>query len=222
MTAPARFVLDRHLELGFFRRARADVVPWAAPPPVGGPTRRVAGAPVKFLFVGGPRPHKGVGVLLKAFRQMPEARAALQVAGLGELAGACAAAAARDPRIRVHGFVTGPAEAELFRSSDVLVFPSLCWEGAGLVALEALSYGLPVLASRTGGIPEVIEDGRTGFLVPPGDAGALARGMGRLAGEPLIVEGLRAACRACAGELTLERTVSGMIEMYEAARAVPR
>jgi len=93
VTAPSRFVLDRHLELGFFPRARADVIPWPAPPAAGevGEQRPGAGYPVRFLFVGGLRAHKGVGILLEAFRQVPGDLATLDIAGAGELAPACAA-----------------------------------------------------------------------------------------------------------------------------------
>ena len=54
-------------------------------------------------------------------------------------------------------------------------------EGYGLVILEAMSFGLPVIASRIGAFPEIVEDGETGILVPPGDASALAETMVRLA-----------------------------------------
>jgi glycosyltransferase involved in cell wall biosynthesis len=57
---------------------------------------------------------------------------------------------------------------------DVLLFPSLAPESFGLVALEAMACGVPVIGSRTGGIPEAVDEGRTGFLVPPGDSEALA------------------------------------------------
>lgn len=62
---------------------------------------------------------------------------------------------------------------EKMHQADLFVLPSV-WEPLGLVLLEAQAAGLAVVATRTGGIPEAVEDGQTGFLVPPGDAGALA------------------------------------------------
>jgi glycosyltransferase involved in cell wall biosynthesis len=218
VAAPTRFVLERHLELGFFPRAHPAVVPWGAPPlaMAAGPSRRDEG-PVRFLFVGGLEPHKGIGVALEAFRRAPAARASLDIAGAGTMADPCRAAARRDPRIRFHGFVTGEEKERLLGSADALLFPSLCWEAAGLVMLEAFAHGVPVIASRTGGIPEFIEEGRTGFLVTPGDAVALATHIDRLAGDRAPIEAMREACRAGAARLTWARTVGELVEVYKAA-----
>jgi starch synthase len=72
------------------------------------------------------------------------------------------------------------------QAADCFVCPSLWAEAAGLVNLEALSAGLPVVASRTGGIPEYVADGQTGLLFPPGDADALAGCLRRLAEDPAL------------------------------------
>ena len=69
--------------------------------------------------------------------------------------------------------------ADIMRSLDLFVQPSL-WEGFGLTALEAMAVGTPVVATRVGGVPEVVLDGETGILVPPGDVQALAAGCARL------------------------------------------
>ena len=222
VAAPARFVLDRHLELGFFPRAHTAIVPWGAPPvaaTVGSPRRDEA--PVRFLFLGSLQPHKGIGVVLEAFRRAPDAPLSLDIAGAGTMADACLAAARRDPRIRFHGFVTGGEKEGLLGSADVLLFPSLCWEVVGLVMLEAFAHGVPVIASRTGGIPEFVEDGRTGLLVEPGDATALATQMLRLAANRDVIEAMRGACRACAARLTWGRTVGELVEVYKAALGRP-
>jgi glycosyltransferase involved in cell wall biosynthesis len=222
VAAPARFVLERHLELGFFRRAHTAVVPWGTPPvaTAAGPPRGDEG-PVRFLFIGRLEPHKGIGVALEAFRRAPDARALLDIAGAGTMADACRAAARRDPRIRFHGFVTGQEKDGLLGSADVLLVPSLCWEVVGLAMLEAFAHGVPVIASRTGGIPEFIEDGRTGFLVEPGDAAALATHINRLAGNRASIEAMREACRAYAARLTWARTVGELVEVYKVALGRP-
>jgi glycosyltransferase involved in cell wall biosynthesis len=81
-------------------------------------------------------------------------------------------------------FLGGRADVEeCYGAFDVLVLPSLR-EGFGIVLLEAMAAALPVVASRIGGIPEVVVDGETGILVPPADAEALARALHSLLADP--------------------------------------
>lgn len=189
VAAPSRFVLDRHLELGFFPRAKAHVVPWAVEKPPAASAARTHG-PLGVLLIGQLRAHKGIRVALAALAAAPDLDVRLDIAGTGELLAECRAAAARDPRIRVHGFVTGSAKEALFRDSEVLVCPSTWWEVTGIVILEAYARGLPAIGSRIGGIPEVIDHGRTGFLVRPGDSVELAARLRELAASRGLVRTL--------------------------------
>ncbi len=71
----------------------------------------------------------------------------------------------------------------VYGALDVLAVPSR-WEGFGIVLLEAMACGIPVVATRVGGIPEVVVDGETGKLVPPGDPAALAKEILALVADP--------------------------------------
>lgn len=77
-----------------------------------------------------------------------------------------------------------PQAADLLGGADLCVVPSVWAEAFGLAALEPAARGVPVVATRTGGIPEVVTHGETGLLVPPGDTGALADAMERLLTDP--------------------------------------
>ena len=98
---------------------------------------------------------------------------------------------------------------------DVLVFPSICQEGLGLVLLEAMSRGIPVIASRVGGVPEVIEDGVNGFLVPPGDADSLKTALDRFLDEPRLVKKMGEAARTTIDDRfspgTFQQTIQSLI-----------
>jgi glycosyltransferase involved in cell wall biosynthesis len=102
----------------------------------------------------------------------------------------------------------------LMALSDVFVMSSL-WEGLGLVFLEAMATGIPVLSTRVSAIPEVVVEGETGLLVEAADVDALAAGMRQLAGDPTLREALGAAGRARVRErFGLDRMVEETIAVY--------
>ena len=87
--------------------------------------------------------------------------------------------------ITLTGHVSHGSIPEYLRSFDIFVVPSLAnGESFGVAAVEASACGLPVIASRVGGLPEVVLDGETGLLIPPGDINALAAAMSRLLSDP--------------------------------------
>jgi len=105
----------------------------------------------------------------------------------------------------------GPMDPYL-EAMDVFVLPSL-WEGLSLAVLEAMFHGLPVVATAVNGTPEAVADERTGLLVPPGDPGALADAMARLARDPELRARLGTAGRE---EAERRFTVERMVEETEA------
>ncbi len=111
--------------------------------------------------------------------------------------------------------------AEILRRATVVVHPSICEETFGLVPLEAMALGRPVVASRSGGIPEVISDGQTGVLVTPRDATELARAVCELLGDPARRERMGAAGRRRASdEFSMARMTAGLNAAFE--RAISR
>ena len=98
---------------------------------------------------------------------------------------------------------------------DVFVHPSL-WEGFGIVLLEAMALGLPIVASDVCAIPEIVSDGQTGLLVPPGDSHGLAAAIIRLYRDRKLAKGLGQAGRSrLAQHFSLDEMVRKMIEVYE-------
>jgi len=98
---------------------------------------------------------------------------------------------------------------------DVFVHPSL-WEGFGIVLLEAMALGLPIVASDVCAIPDIVSDGQTGLLVPPGDSHGLAAAIIRLYRDRKLAKGLGQAGRSrLAQHFSLDEMVRKMIEVYE-------
>ena len=127
---------------------------------------------------------KGIDVAVRALARLPDS-VVLWVVGDGAEAAALRALAAElGVRDRVRFLGLQPRVEPYMQAADAFVCPSLWAEAAGLVNLEAQACGLPVLASRIGGIPEYVADGRTGVLFPPGDAEGLAAAVRRLLDHP--------------------------------------
>ena len=121
------------------------------------------------LFVGRLSPEKGLTTLLRAVARMSDPPL-LRVAGDGPLM-----RSEEGARIDWLGLRSTPEVVDLMSGAAVLVMPSVCYEGGTpLTLLEAFATGTPVIASAIGTLGEVISDGETGLLVPPGDAAALA------------------------------------------------
>ncbi len=143
-----------------------------------------------MLFVGRLASNKGLEGLVTAFaplsRRDPSARLVLvgEDGGMGSNVDARARSLGLSDRVLRLGHVADDAMlANAFREARMTVLPS-DYEAFGLVLLESLAQGTPVVASAVGGIPEVVEDGKAGILVPPGDATALGAALDRLWSDP--------------------------------------
>jgi len=113
------------------------------------------------------------------------------------------------------GHVSWRELTECYRKASIFVLPSY-YETGGLSAIEAMAFGLPVVASRTGGLPEVVEDGVTGILVPPGDSKALAEAVVLLLHDPALRRRLGQAGRQrVLDEFTLDRVLPQTLNVYQ-------
>lgn len=149
---------------------------WA--PTARGPER---GGPVRILFVGGDLARKGGELLLEAFHELRnEFAIGVNPTDL-ELHVVTNAAVDAEPGVTVHRGLTpsAPELVQLYRDADVFCLPTRA-DTHAVVLSEAGAAGLPVVATAIAGIPEVVVDGETGFLVPPGDRAALVRALGKL------------------------------------------
>ncbi|HET6763986.1 MAG TPA: glycosyltransferase [Longimicrobiaceae bacterium] len=147
----------------------------------------------ELLFVGRLVERKGVHLLLDALAALPASRRVrLHVVGDGPDRAALQAraeAAGLGGRVVFHGFVTAEEKERRFAECHAFVLPAVIdtkgdTEGLGVVLIEAQTYAKPVIASRAGGIVDIARDGRNGFLVPPGDAAALAEAIAACMDDP--------------------------------------
>jgi glycosyltransferase involved in cell wall biosynthesis len=138
------------------------------------------------------RPRYGIRELILAFQRIADAfpTARLIVVGGGDQHTELQTLIVNldlENRITLTGQVSHKDVPEYLRGFDIFVVPSLTdRESFGVAAVEASASGLPVIASRVGGLPEVVLDGKTGLLVPPGDIDALADAMSRLLADSAL------------------------------------
>jgi glycosyltransferase involved in cell wall biosynthesis len=195
VTAPSRF-MARIIAGDFPRTAVKVLYPGTIQPQEPLPSRS---RQPTVLFVGRLEPVKGVEYLLQAFvhvsRRHPEAR--LRIVGEGSQRDALTSLAKMldlTDAVEFTGWLTGDGLRQEYADATVLVIPSVTPEALGLVGVEALANGCPVIGSNNGAIPEFVDPGVTGAVVEPGDELGLAQAMESfLCGQGKRPEAARAA-----------------------------
>jgi glycogen(starch) synthase len=170
----------------------------------------------RVLFVGRLVTAKGVEVLVEAAARLRTQDVDLVFVGDGAARPAVERLARRlglEDRVHVTGFIPHARVPAALASADVLVLPS-AYEELGTVLIEAMHAGVPVVASRVGGIPETVRHGVTGLLVEPGDVGELAVAVDAVLSEPALAERLAAGARARAPEYDLELVADTVHALY--------
>ena len=213
--SPSRFLIDKHIENGLQAKNTA-VIRNGIPLPQIPPRQRDPGAPLRFLFPARLTPEKGCEVVLAALKLMPPGlNFELTVAGKGALEDKFKTAAQSDKRLRFLGYITGEEKQKTFAASDVLLIPSLWYENAPVVIVEAAAYGMAVIGSRMGAIPEFVKHEATGLLFEPGNAQSLADAMTRLILNPDRLPQYAANAQPLLAECTVNKMVENYTRHYE-------
>ena len=194
VTAPSRFLMDRTIDFEPSAADKIRLIPFGVSvpddPPVS-PSPKEFGI-IRLIFAKAYQatyaPELAIEAFAAAFRENPRLR--LTMIGGGPLKAQLqnqAAAAGLAEVIAIHDRLSPEDALKRIKESDLMLMPSRR-ESFGVAALEAAAFAVPVIATRIGGIPEVVQNEATGILIPPGDVGALTNAILRLAGD----DGLRA------------------------------
>ena len=190
-------------------RLNAEVIPNFIPDEIVLDEIPPTGPKAPLLFVGDLSLAKGVLTLLEAYRLLDDPPP-LVLAGRSKPPSTW-----RIPDgVQMVGALPHDEVLNLFRSARAVVVPSVWSEPFGIVVLEAMAAGRPVVAAASGGIPEVVVDGVTGLLVPPGDASALAQAIASILSDPQAAQAFGAAGRDRAREFTVSVVVEQIERMY--------
>jgi glycosyltransferase involved in cell wall biosynthesis len=208
--------VDRHLEQNGLTARRLVPLPVTIAPKSGAghATRR------RVVFAGRIVRPKGVAVLIRAAREVD---AEFVICGDGRLLESMRGLARRtgvQDRVSFTGWLGPERLAQELADASVVVMPSLWPEPFGLVGIEALAAGRPVIASATGGVGDWLEHGVSGLCVTPGDAGELARALNELLADPQRQHAMGAASRDTVNRrFSPERHLAGILEAYGETRA---
>jgi glycosyltransferase involved in cell wall biosynthesis len=211
----SRFLLERAMELGLtlpdVAVAHSGIAPWFMQPGVAAEWRW------RLLHVGRLHPDKGIADAVRCLAHLPR-QATLTFAGSWDPRDESALASlirqlGLQERVTMLGRRPHHDVAELYRSFDAVLFPVRWDEPWGLVPLEAMGCGCPVIATGRGGSGEYLRDGENCLIVNPADPVALAAAVGRLAHEPELRHELRAGGLATAPAYT-EDAFNAQVEQH--------
>jgi glycosyltransferase involved in cell wall biosynthesis len=208
VTFPSVFMRELHCSRGFFRKSHFETVPNPAPPVA--PAQRFMPEDPLFLFVGQLEEHKGVRLLLDAWRNAALAGATLEIAGSGTLS----VAIDNDAGVVFRSRLSRRELTEAYGRASFVVIPSLVLENSPTVILEAFAAGTPVIAVNQGGIPELVRDGENGLLSGIGRDALVSALREAAAVSPDAWSAMSSAAKDAAGERTVEGHLSRLMEIY--------
>ena len=176
----------------------------------------------KILFVGRHIERKGITYLIEAAKYLPRDKFEIRIVGVGDLTEQLKKQAEESgANIIFTGKLSPEDLANEYKTANVFVLPAIVdskgdTEGLGVVLIEAMELGLPIVASNVGGIPDVVVDGKSGILVPEKDPVALADAFKRLADDPALTESLLAGARKRIDEcFTWDGIIERQVEVYK-------
>lgn len=223
---PSRFVRDLYVRHGV-PESRIQVLPLGlemGPWRVASPDHPEPANGLRVGYLGSLLRHKGVHLLVRAFRRLQAPGSTLEIHGftlpgdpfsshLRRLVG-------QDARVKLMGSYQQMDLPAILSSLDVIVVPSLWHETFSIVAREALLSGTPVVASEVGALPEVIDSGQNGLLVPPGDLDALHDALHSLSTDRDLLARLREGALLSAGRIKdMEEHVQEVDRLYRSLAA---
>lgn len=173
VTAPSALTLNVLLDDGFFKNSEKKVIANATDFDIDAVKKilsvRVAEVDkrqgVSFVYLGTLSEQKGIRWMIDSFKAVENKACKLYIAGKGDLQNYVIEETKKDNRIEFVGFLNEQQVSQLLQSSDVLLCPSLWEEPFGRVVLDAYKNAMPVICSNMGALPELVEDGQTGFVV---------------------------------------------------------
>lgn len=216
--APSQFIIDKHREYGVLLESTVQKLPLGHSNEITTEHKQETESGItRFLFVGQLTEQKGIKMLVTAFSEIEgidDLR--LDVVGKGPLQNDIETIAKESENIHIHGFVSETQLNLFYQKANYTVLPSTWYDNSPMVIYESYSFGTPVIGADIGGIPELIEPGKTGYIFPSMSPSELKKQL-VTAVETYHPEMSKLA-KEKSEELTIENHVRSLEKEYENAQ----
>ena len=218
VTAPSQFVIDKLKESGLFEGVEMMKLPLGIE--LGEKKVEKSNDVIDILYVGGLSKHKGVHILIDAFKKLEYETICLHILGKGKDGDEFKKTAGSDKRIIFHGFVPDKELMELYQKANLTVVPSIWYDNSPMVIYESLMNGTPVIGSRIGGIPELVEDGYNGFLFEAGNVNELKAILENLIESPSELKRLEEGAFESVNKYDMGEHIRKLEEIYDKIQGI--
>lgn len=212
VTAPSQFVIDKLKTNGLFENVKTMKLPLGIELSDEKAEKRYD--IIDILYIGGLSRHKGVPILINAFKELKYENIRLHIVGKGADEEEFKKLARYDQRIIFHGFVPDEGLKRLYQKANVTIVPSIWYDNSPMVIYESLMNGTPAIGSRIGGIPELIEAGKNGFLFEAGNVDELKAILENLIRTPAELISLERGALESVKNYNMEEHIKKLEDLY--------
>jgi glycosyltransferase involved in cell wall biosynthesis len=214
LISPSQFVINKLRSNGLFQDVKAEKVPLGIELKSNKKFEKDYST-IDILYVGNLGEHKGVHILLNAFKKLKNNNIRLNIVGKGTCEKNLKVMAGNDKRIKFHGFLEGKELLNMYENANLTVVPSIWYDNSPMVIYESFNSGTPVIGSRIGGIPELVEDGFNGYLFEVGNVVELEKLLENLINKPEKLKKLENGTIESIKEYSMENHIKKLEKEYQ-------
>lgn len=214
LISPSQFVINKLKSNGLFKDVKSKKIPLGIEPDIKEKFEKDYST-TNILYVGNLGEHKGVHILFKAFRKIENGNIRLDIVGKGLCSEKLKLMSKNDNRIKFHDFLEGKELIKMYEQANLTVVPSIWYDNSPMVIYESFNSGTPVIGSKIGGIPELVEDGFNGYLFEAGNVNELQQLLENLIDSPETLKKLEQGTCESVQSYTMDKHIKQLEDEYQ-------
>jgi glycosyltransferase involved in cell wall biosynthesis len=214
LISPSQFVINKLKSNGLFKDVKSKKIPLGIELKNSEKYEKDY-SQINILYVGNLGEHKGVHILLKAFTKIENRNIRLDIVGKGLCSGKLKSMSENDNRIKFHDFLEGEELIKMYEQANLTVVPSIWYDNSPMVIYESFSCRTPVIGSKIGGIPELIDDGFNGYLFEAGKVNELQQLLENLIDSPETLKKLEQGTYESVQRYTMDQHIKQLEKEYQ-------